>query len=71
MLPLEARIFSGVFDFAGVSNGSYRLEATLRYGTQDVVNVAVPISVLRQADQWIVAILTTQEFEQRVGVKWR
>jgi hypothetical protein len=71
MLPLEPRTFSGVFEFAGVSNGSYRLEATLRYGTQDVVNVAVPISVLRQADQWVVAILTTQEFEQRVGVKWR
>ena len=71
MLPLEPRIFSGVFDFAGVSNGSYRLEVTLRYGSEDVVNVAVPINVLRQTNQWVVGIVTPQEFEKMVGVKWR
>ena len=71
MLPLEPRIFSGVLNFAGIRDGLYRLEATLRYGSQDVVSVAVPISVLRQADQWVVGIATPQEFEQKVGVKWR
>jgi hypothetical protein len=71
MLPLEPRIFSGVLNFAGISDGVYRLEATLRYGSQDVVSVAVPISVLRQKEQWVVGIATPQEFEQKVGVKWR
>jgi len=71
MLPLEPRIFSGVLDFAGLASGYYRLEATLRYGSQDVVTTAVPISVPRQADQAVVEIASTQDFENKVGVKWR
>jgi hypothetical protein len=71
MLPLEPRIFSGVLDFAGMADGYYRLEATLRYGSQDVVSAAVPISVSRQADRVVVEIASSQDFEQKVGVKWR
>jgi len=71
MLPLEPRTFSGVLDFAGIPNGFYRLAATLQYGTADVVTVPVPINVSGTSDQKVVEITTTQEFEQKVGVKWR
>ena len=71
MLPIEPRIFSGVLDFAGMSDGYYRLEATLRYGSQDVVSTAVPISVSLQTGRVVVEIASAQDFEQKVGVKWR
>jgi hypothetical protein len=71
MLPLEPRTFSGVLDFAGITDGDYRLTATLRYGSEDVVSVAIPLSVSRQPDRWVVEIVRTQDFEQRTGVKWR
>jgi hypothetical protein len=65
MLPLEVRDFSGLFDFAKVPPGSYRLEAMLEYTTDEGINKqttqTIAIQVSNENGRQIVEIIGPKE----------
>lgn len=71
MLPLEHRVFSEVIDFAGLPAGYYRLTVSLQYGSGGQVSTDIPILVERQQEQTLVTVTRIEDYEQKVGVKWR
>jgi len=62
MLPLETRDFSGILDFSGVEEGSYRLTVSIDYREKtEEVNKILPIQVSLEEGEKIVAVIPIDE----------
>jgi len=71
MLPFEFREFSGVLDFSEFPAGFYRVEVSLGYGPSLAATSDVGIEVSIEGERRVVTTLGQEEFQQKIGVKWR